>query len=136
MHGSHEPTDAPARRQTTQTIAQIEARAAEVAQHEREAVCRIADLLRELAVTLPAESKLPMRFAKTARSIDGRGACEVGNSLAAYDVNSLAGECGREQERDAAAAMVRAVEMFPSGSLNGRALSELRDFLRERFELS
>lgn len=53
-----------------QTIEQIEARDAEVRTAERDAMSQLAELLRELAVELPPESRLPIRFAKTANYID------------------------------------------------------------------
>lgn len=129
-------TNPCAARGSSQTIDEIEARAAEIAHAEREAVCQVTELLRELAVTLPVESELPMRFAKTARRIDERRAYDVGNSLAAYDLDELARDCSEDQELAAAVAMITAIDMFPSESSGGRGLSELGAHLRERYGLA
>jgi hypothetical protein len=53
-----------------QTIDQIEARAVEVKEAERDAMRRLAEALREIAVELPPESTLPIRLAKAAKTID------------------------------------------------------------------
>jgi hypothetical protein len=53
------------------TIEEIEQRAAEVHEAEREAFRRLAELMRELAVTLPAESSLPLHLAQNAKGILG-----------------------------------------------------------------
>ena len=52
------------------TIQEIEARAAEVLEAERDAMRRLAEVLRELAVELPGESGLPLKLAKAAKTID------------------------------------------------------------------
>lgn len=132
---SGKPTPARARR-ATQTIDELEARAAEIAEAEREAVCQVAELLRELAVTLPVESELPMRFAKTARMIGDRRAGDVGNSLAAFDLDELARDCSKDQELAAAVAMITAIDMWPRESARGRGVSELGAHLREIYGLA
>jgi hypothetical protein len=57
-------------RSGAQTIEEIEARADAIKQAENEAMSALAAFLRDLAVTLPPESKLPVRFAEAAKSID------------------------------------------------------------------
>jgi hypothetical protein len=47
-----------------QTIEQIESRAREIRRAERDAMRGLSEYLRELAVTLPPESKLPLHFAR------------------------------------------------------------------------
>jgi leucyl aminopeptidase len=64
------PTRARARRQTTQTIAQIEAKAAEIEHAEREAMTELVAFIRELMCSLPPESRYPLRFARAADNIE------------------------------------------------------------------
>jgi leucyl aminopeptidase len=64
------PTRARARRQTTQTIAEIELRAAEIEHAEREAMTELVAFIRELMCTLPPESAFPLRFARAADNIE------------------------------------------------------------------
>ena len=52
------------------TIDEIEARAAEVLEAERDGMRRLAEFLRELAVELPPESGLPLKLAKAAKTIE------------------------------------------------------------------
>src|SRR4051794_38449787 len=67
---SGKPTPARARRATTQTIEQIEARAAAIDEAERDSLRRLAAFLRDLAVELPVESKLPLQCADAAKTLD------------------------------------------------------------------
>lgn len=64
------PKPRPRRRATTQTIEEIEARAAEILQAERDVLADLAEWLRAAAVELPVESKLPIRMAKAANNAD------------------------------------------------------------------
>lgn len=64
------PNPRPRRRATTQTIEQIEAQAAAIEHAECAVMQDLAAWLRERAVELPVESKLPMRFAKAANDIE------------------------------------------------------------------
>jgi hypothetical protein len=69
MHGNRTRTgDGSA--SAARTIEEIEARAAEVLEADRDAMRRLAEFLRELAVELPAESSLPLNLAKAAKTID------------------------------------------------------------------
>lgn len=52
------------------TIEDLEAQAAAVTEAEREAMRRLAAFLRELAIELPAESRIPVRMAKAAKNLD------------------------------------------------------------------
>jgi hypothetical protein len=54
---------------TPRTIEEIEQRAALIHRSERDAFDRLAAFLRELAVELPPESRLPIRFAEAANRI-------------------------------------------------------------------
>src|SRR5215213_361732 len=78
------------------TIEDIERRAEEVEGAELEALHRIAELLRELAVELPRESKLPIAFAKTAKRIDQYVACTFHPSWAIGDFDRMVAEIGRD----------------------------------------
>src|SRR4051794_20764239 len=53
-----------------QTIEAIEARAAEIVERERVAMLNIAAFFRETAVELPPESRMPVRLANAARTLD------------------------------------------------------------------
>lgn len=63
------PTRARARRQTTQTIKEIEARIVEVREAENEALLVLVQAMREIAVRLPVQSRLPMILARYATEI-------------------------------------------------------------------
>jgi hypothetical protein len=52
------------------TIEQIEERSAQIRQAEVDAMREIAALMRDLAVKLPHESALPVKFAEAAKSIE------------------------------------------------------------------
>jgi SOS response regulatory protein OraA/RecX len=79
-----------------QTIEQIEAHAAAVLEEERQALRALAACMRELAVRLPVESKLPVRMAKAARSADLFSGGDVA-WVGLLDVERLVDEWGREQ---------------------------------------
>lgn len=64
MAAKREPTDGP------RTIEQIEQRAAEIHRAECDALRSIAAFLREQAVNLPVESRLPLDFAEAANTLD------------------------------------------------------------------
>jgi hypothetical protein len=53
-----------------QTIEDIERQAEAIRQAEADTMARLAAFLRELAVALPPESKLPVRLAKAAKGAD------------------------------------------------------------------
>src|SRR5215217_8250307 len=55
---------------TTQTIEEIERRAADVLEQERQALRALVDCLREIAVRLPVESRLPLDLAKAAGTLE------------------------------------------------------------------
>jgi hypothetical protein len=67
---SSKPNPRSGDRATTQTIDQIEAQAAAIEHAECAVMQDLAAWLRERAVELPVESKLPMRFAKAAKDIE------------------------------------------------------------------
>src|SRR4051794_26072319 len=100
------PTPARARRQSTQTIEQIEARAAEINEVERCALRELAAFLRDRAVELPVESKLPLRFAESAKTLDlfarttGGFPAEIGYDCAIDPViRDLKAEHAQDRER-------------------------------------
>lgn len=64
------PTPARASRTTVQTIEQIEARTIEIRDAENEALTVLVHVMREIAVRLPLESRLPMVLAERAKSIE------------------------------------------------------------------
>lgn len=67
---SRESTPAHARRATTQTIEQIERRIVDVRDAENEALGVLVTVMREIAVRLPVESRLPLILAERAKSIE------------------------------------------------------------------
>lgn len=84
-------------RVTTQTIAEIEAQAEAIRWAEETAMVDLAAWLRETAVTLPAESKLPIRFAKAAKTIEYyTGRRSDSPWLGFHDVHKTIEEYGRE----------------------------------------
>lgn len=128
-----EPKRTPARTQsaTTQTIEQIEARLVEVREADRDAMQRIADLLRELAVTLPIESKLPLRFAKAAKSIDAyTGGGILDPAGADWYVETVVREHGEDEEDAALRGILRACERMPASSTRARSVGMFADALR------
>jgi hypothetical protein len=78
------------------TIEDIERRAEEVEGAELEALHRVAELLRELAVELPHESKLPVSFANTAKRIEKYLTYTFHPSWAVRDLNTMVEDAGRE----------------------------------------
>jgi hypothetical protein len=130
-------TPARARRSTTQTIAQIEARAAEVREAERDALFDLAEFLRALAVELPVESKLPLKFAESAKALELFGRPGGTLMVAGYGcaMDDLVHESAEDAELAAAVATIRALEMFPAASKGERSLRELVPHLREAYGL-
>lgn len=119
-------------RATTQTIEQLEARIVEVREADRDAMQQIAELLRELAVTLPAESKLPLRFAKAAKSIDAyTGGGILDPADADWYVETVAREGGADEEDAALRGILRACERIPASSIRARSVGMFANALRE-----
>jgi hypothetical protein len=95
------PNPRPRKRATTQTIDEIEAQAAAILQQERDVMNDLAAWLRAAAVELPVESKIPVKFAKVANSIElytGRNGTIPG--LGTYKVDQAVEEWGREAIED------------------------------------
>jgi hypothetical protein len=82
---------------------EIEAHAEEIKRAEGEAMRKIAALMRDLAVELPHESKLPVRFADTANRID-RFAEFALHRYSLGDLNNIVDEWGPEEVRKHVAA--------------------------------
>jgi hypothetical protein len=105
----------PRTRPTTQTIDQIEARAAEITQAERDVMNDLAEWLRAAAVELPVESKLPVTFARVANDIElftGRNATIP--ALGVHDVYRAVEDWGREQLREWVANIEKVLGDAPS----------------------
>lgn len=118
----------------TQTIDQIEARAAEIAEAERSALRDLAEWLRAVAVELPAESKLPLRFSESARTLDlwSTGGHATTGYWCAMD--AMVRDCAHEQEALGLLGVIRAIERVPPESGGGRAVHAIVDALRERID--
>jgi hypothetical protein len=71
-----------------------------------------------------------------ARRIGNRRAYDVGNSLAAYDLDELARDCANDQELAAAVAMITAIDMFPVDMPGRHGLTDLGWHMRERYGLA
>jgi hypothetical protein len=67
---STNPSPRSRQRATTQTIEQIEAQAEAIRQAEADVMADLAAWLRDRAVELPVESKLPMQFALMANDLE------------------------------------------------------------------
>ena len=118
----------------TQTIDQIEARAAAIDRAERDALARLAAFLRDLAVELPVESKLPVEFAKSAKTLglwrDG-GRAAVGYRCAMAD---LVRDVNDENEARAADELLAAMEAFPRSTYWGSRMRGIAVAIREHME--
>lgn len=126
-------TPARASRATTQTIAELEERANAIREANRDAMHQIAVLLRDLAVTLPAESKLPLQFAETAKKIDlfndGPNA-----HLGFWSVESIVRETGKDVERAALEDVLTAVDRVPASSRFARSMEAFGGALRNAID--
>lgn len=120
-------------RATTQTIEQIEARLIEVRGADRDAMQQIANLLRELAVTLPVESKLPLRFAESAKTLDlfSRDNGTLLDAGYGCAMDGMVREVGEDEEDVALRDILRACERMPASSTRARSIRMFADALRE-----
>jgi hypothetical protein len=104
----HQPNPRRGRRATTQTIEQIDAEAAAIRQAEEDVMVALAGYLRDLAVQLPVESKLPVVFAKTAKAIGlYTGRESEFPWLGFRDVSQMVEEYGRERCEDLYGSLAR-----------------------------
>lgn len=87
--GSHEPR---------QTIEQIEARERDLRRDESLALRSLAAFLRELAVHLPVESRLPARFAKAAKNADMFAGAD--SPVAMWELERVINEWNRDRGED------------------------------------
>jgi hypothetical protein len=83
-----------AEQHTTRTIADIERRAEEIKDAELDAIDRLIVFLRELAVELPSESKLPLIFADKANKLSNITRYRWNPEWAKLDLDQLADEWG------------------------------------------
>lgn len=130
------PTPARARRQTTQTIEQIEARAAEIVEAERTAMRELAAFLRNRAVELPVESKLPLRFAESAQTLDlferpGGNLMAAGYSCA---MDQMVQDSASALEAAGLRGVLQAIEQVPPETVGGRAMNALVVYLQHRID--
>ena len=61
----------------------------EIDRIDREAVLSIVAFLRELAVTLPADSRLPLKLADTAKRMEARNANRWANENAVHELRGI-----------------------------------------------
>lgn len=132
---SGKPTPARARR-ATQTIDEIEARAAEIVEAERASLQRLAAFLRNEAVELPVESKMPLRLAKAAKTVslfvDGSSQ-EAGISCG---LDSLIRDLGDEHDARLVQEVVRAMDACADAkvSVYGKVFGDIADSVRMRLD--
>jgi hypothetical protein len=93
-----------------QTIEDIERRAEEIKDAELDTLARLAAFIRELAVELPPESRMPLIFAKTANDLDTYVTYRWNPAWSRRDLDRMADECGADTLEEFAAQLQRFAE--------------------------